>query len=63
MKIFHTFKLQCQYDNNERMKRLESKRTNEGKKKRIQMKMDRTEQQKLRCVQLCILLLVCPVTS
>ena len=36
------------HDNEERMKRLERKRSEEGKKKRVQLKINRTEEQALR---------------
>ncbi|XP_073237700.1 uncharacterized protein [Porites lutea] len=38
----------CKNDNEDRMKRLERKRTEEGKKKRVQSKINRTEEQTLR---------------
>ena len=40
--------LQCQHDNEERYKRLERYKTAEGKRKRVQRKIDRAEEQKLR---------------
>ena len=39
---------QCQHDNVQRMKRLESYRTEQGKRKRVQRKVNRVEEQKLR---------------
>jgi 6-phosphofructokinase len=45
--------LQCQQDNQERMKKLERKRTAEGKKKRVMIKVNRTEEQKLRLALIC----------
>lgn len=42
------FSLQCQHDNEQRMRRLESYKTEEGKKKRVRRKMDRVEEQKQR---------------
>ena len=44
--------MQCASDNKERMKRLERKRSEEGKKKRVQLKVNRTEEQALRYIEL-----------
>lgn len=46
--IYHFYLMQCTVDNAERMRRLENKRTEEGKKKRVKSKIDRTEEQTLR---------------
>ena len=40
--------LHCQHDNEERYKRVERYKTAEGKRKRVQRKIDRAEEQKLR---------------
>ena len=39
---------QCEADNEDRMKRLERKKTEAGKRKRVQHKINRTEEQTLR---------------
>ena len=39
---------QCEHDNEQRMKRLETYRTEQGKRKRVQRKVNRVEEQKLR---------------
>lgn len=39
----------CEADNENRMKRLERKKTEAGKRKRVQHKINRTEEQTLRC--------------
>ena len=55
MKIFKVFNLslfimKCQHDNEERMRQLESYRTETGKQKRVQRKINRAEEQELRLV-------------
>lgn len=55
MKIFKVcnlsrFIMKCQHDNEERMRRLERYRTETGKRKRVQRKINRAEEQELRLV-------------
>ena len=55
MKIFKVlnlslFIMKCQHDNEERMRRLERYRTETGKQKRVQRKINLAEEQELRLV-------------
>ncbi|KAK3756021.1 hypothetical protein QZH41_010260, partial [Actinostola sp. cb2023] len=46
--IFVLWSKLCQYDNKQRMVKLENKKTLEGKRQRIQLKVNRVEEQKIR---------------
>ena len=55
MKIFKVcnlslFIMKCKHDNEERMRRLERYRREPGKRKRVQRKINRAEEQELRLV-------------
>ena len=46
--MFHLLIFQCEADTQDRMKRLERKKTDSGKRKRVQHKINRAEEQALR---------------
>lgn len=52
--LIYTLVFQCQHDNEQRMKKLESYKTEEGKRKRVQRKVDRAEEQKLRYIKVLL---------
>ena len=47
---YSLFIMKCQHDNEERMRRLERYRTETGKQKRVQRKINHAEEQELRLV-------------
>ena len=46
--VLHLLIFQCEADTQDRMERLERKKTDSGKRKRVQHKINRTEEQALR---------------